>query len=119
VFTLDPGPWLEPEPRVELDDGVVYGPGTPAASYDARAQPLLSLAWSDEAPEGTPHAQLFDLEDTTLGGVPAPARLPRPHSRAPSRAGTRRSRGRCTSASAPITTIGCAGTSSPRARARW
>jgi hypothetical protein len=25
VFTLDPGIWLEPEPRVQLDAGVVHG----------------------------------------------------------------------------------------------
>lgn len=41
-FALDPGEWLEPEPRPVFDEGAVFGAAAPV---------LLTVAWLDE-PEG-------------------------------------------------------------------
>lgn len=38
-FALDPGEWLEPEPRPVFDEGAVFGAAAPV---------LLTVAWLDE-----------------------------------------------------------------------
>jgi hypothetical protein len=76
-FALDLGGVLDPEPRLRLDDGVVFG------AADA-ADALVSIAWLDdpgtleEAVEedlarmlSEPATVLVDAEPTTVGGVEA------------------------------------------------
>jgi hypothetical protein len=68
VFALEPGAWLDPEPRVRRGDGMVLGPRAGSPPYDARVEPLLSIASTDEEPA---HGSVLDDERTWLGDIPA------------------------------------------------
>jgi hypothetical protein len=59
-FTVEPGEWLEREPRVLVDEGAVFGAAR--GPHDPRVAPLLSIAWLDE-PEGV------SLEDVVAEDV--------------------------------------------------
>jgi hypothetical protein len=83
AFSLDGRDVLEGEPRALLDEGAVFGMAA-GAPRDERAEPLLTVAWLDEAPDSTlddvveddlavmfrsPGSVLVDRERTTLGGA--------------------------------------------------
>jgi hypothetical protein len=83
AFTLDGRDVLEGEPRVLLEEGAVFGV-VAGAPRDGRAEPLLTVAWLDEAPDTTLEdaveddlaamfrdrgSVLVDREPTTLDGV--------------------------------------------------
>jgi hypothetical protein len=83
-FTLDPGAWLEREPRAVFEEGAVFGAATD--DHDPRLVPRLAVAWLDE-PEGVtleavveedalrllaaPGDLLLDHEAVRIGGVEA------------------------------------------------
>ena len=84
AFSLDGRDVLVGEPRALLEEGAVFAMA-PGAPHDGRAEPLLTVAWLDEAPDTTldevveddlagmlrrPGSVLIDRERTTLGGVP-------------------------------------------------
>jgi hypothetical protein len=48
-FALEPGEWLEREPRAVFEEGAVFGAA--AGDHDPRVAPVLAVAWLDE-PEG-------------------------------------------------------------------
>jgi hypothetical protein len=76
-FALDGGELLEPQPRMRVEDGVVFG-----VAGDVEA--VFTVAWLEEGPEtrlddvveedlarmlSEPATMLVDAESTTLGGV--------------------------------------------------
>jgi hypothetical protein len=83
-FTVEPGEWLEREPRAVFEEGAVFG--ATAGEHDPRVVPLLAVAWLHE-PAGVtldavveedivrllsdPGDVLLDLEDMRVGGVEA------------------------------------------------
>jgi hypothetical protein len=85
-FALDTKDVLEPEPRVTLEEGAVFGVAAGAPAYDERAEPLITVAWLEEPPGVTledvvdedlarllsaPDSVLIDHERVVVGEVDA------------------------------------------------
>ena len=83
-FTIEPGEWLEREPRAISEEGAVFR--ATAGEHDPHVVPLLAVAWLDE-PAGAsldavveedivrllsdPGDLLLDREDVRIGGIEA------------------------------------------------